>query len=88
MIVKLGMSFQNDSCPDFGSMEMDKQNEILHLIGTDVDKLNNLLTRSVCVGTYHADIFSFQSGDVAIVDDVQRAFVYNSTSDGWYEWEI
>lgn len=88
MIIKLGMSFQNDNSPDFGSMKMDKQNEFLHLLGMDVEKLNTTLTRSVCVGTYHADIFSFQSGDVAIVDDVQRAFVYNSDSDSWHEWEI
>ena len=35
-----------------------------------------------------ADKFYFQSGDVAIVDDTQRAFVYNADSDSWTEWDI
>ena len=84
----LGMTFDISNMPDFGSMAMDKRNEYLHLLGVDVDKLTNTLTRAVCVDTYNADAFAFQSGDVAIVDDVQRAFVYNSTSDSWHEWEI
>ena len=83
-----GMTFDSENIPDFGSMKMDKRNENLHLLGVDVSKLNSVLTRAVCVGTYNADVFAFQSGDVAIVDDTQRAFVYNSTSDSWHEWEI
>jgi hypothetical protein len=87
-VVVLNMIFDNSQVPDFGSMKMDKRNEYLHLLGTDVDKLNSVLTRAVCVGAYNAGTFYFQSGDVAIVDDTQRAFVYNSTSDSWHEWEI
>lgn len=87
-VVVLNMIFDNSHVPDFGSMKMDKRNEYLHLLGTDVDKLNSVLTRAVCVGTYNADVFAFQSGDVAFTDDTQRAFVYNSDSDSWHEWEI
>ena len=85
----LGMTFPNaENVPDFGSMEMDKRNEYLHLTGADIDKLNSTLTRAVCIGAYGADKFSFDSGDVAIADDTQRAFVYNSTLDTWTEWLI
>ena len=84
----LGMTFDSSNVPDFGSMVMDKRNEYLHLLGADIDKLNEILTRNVCVGEYGAEKFSFDSGDVAFADDVQRAFIYNSVSDQWHEWEI
>lgn len=87
-IVVLNMVFDDSLVPDFGSMKMDKRNEYLHLLGTDVDKLNGVLTKAVCVDIYGTDIFSFSSGDVAFTDDTQRAFVYNSDSDSWHEWEI
>ena len=88
MINILNMNFPDDTAIDVGSIAFDRWGENLHLAGVDVDKLNTLLTRSACIGTYNADTFYFQSGDVAIVDDMQRAFVYNSTSDSWHEWEI
>lgn len=87
-IVVLNMVFDNDHMPDFGSMAMDKRNEYLHLLGVDIDKLNGVLTKNVCINEYGAEKFSFGSGDVAFADDVQRAFVYNMASDQWYEWEI
>lgn len=87
-IVVLNMVFDNDHMPDFGSMTMDKRNEYLHLLGVDIDKLNGVLTKNVCINEYGAENFSFDSGDVAFADDVQRAFVYNMASDQWYEWEI
>lgn len=88
MINILNMNFPDNTNIDIGSIKFDRFGENLHLLGVDVGKLNSVLTRAVCIGTYNADIFSFQSGDVAIVDDVQLAFVYNSTSDSWHEWEI
>ena len=88
MINILNMNIPDDTAIDVGSIAFDRWGENLHLAGVDVDKLNTLLTRSACIGTYNADTFYFQSGDVAIVDDMQRAFVYNSTSDSWHEWEI
>lgn len=84
-IVVLNMVFDNDHVPDFGSMEMDKRNEDLHLLADDIPKLNEILTRTICVGTYNAENFSFHSGDIAVVDDAPIRFVYNSSSDCWYE---
>lgn len=88
MINILKMYFADDNYPDIGSIEFDRYGENLHLAGVDVDKLNSVLTRAACIGTYNADTFYFRSGDVAIVDDTQRAFVYNSTLDTWTEWLI
>ena len=84
----LNMNFPDDTAIDIGSIAFDRYNENLHLLGTDVGKLNSVLTRAVCIGTYNAGTFYFQSGDVAIVDDTQRAFVYNADSDSWTEWDI
>ena len=84
----LNMDFPDDTAIDIGSIAFDRYGENLHLLGTDVGKLNSVLTRAVCIGTYNADKFYFQSGDVAIVDDTQRAFVYNADSDSWTEWDI
>ena len=88
MINILNMNFPDNTNIDFGSIKFDRFGENLHLLGVDVVKLNSVLTRAVCIGTYNADVFSFQSGDVAFIDDTQRAFVYNSDSDSWHEWEI
>ena len=84
----LNMNFPDDTAIDIGSIAFDRYNENLHLLGADVGKLNTVLTRSACIGTYNAETFYFKSGDVAIVDDTQRAFVYNADSDSWTEWLI
>jgi hypothetical protein len=84
----LNMKFSEDNLPDFGSIEFDRWGENLHLAGVDVDKLNDILTRETCIGTYNAGTFYFQSGDIAIVDDTQRFFVYNSYLDCWTEWNV
>lgn len=88
MIILVKMGFDPANLPDLGSIEFDREGQYLHLIGIDVSKLNSILTKAVCENTYHVDKFYFKSGDVAIVDDTQRAFVYNSVSDQWHEWEI
>lgn len=88
MINKLNMNFPDDTDVDFGSIAFDRYGENLHLLSTDISKLNSVLTRAVCIGTYNAGTFYFQSGDLAIVDDTQRAFVYNADSDSWTEWDI
>ena len=84
----LGMKFPDDTDIDIGSIAFDRYGENLHLLGEDISKLNSVLTRAVCIGTYNAETFYFKSGDVAIVDDTQRAFVYNADSDSWTEWLI
>ncbi len=86
MINILNMNFNENNVPDVGSIAFDRYKEHLHLAGVDVDKLNTVLTRAN-IATYGAE-FYFMSGDVAIVDDTQRAFVYNSTLDKWTEWLI
>ena len=88
MINILKMNFPDDTDVDFGSIAFDRYGENLHLLAADIDKLNSVLTRAVCIGTYNAGTFYFQSGDVAIADDTQRAFVYNADSDSWTEWDI
>ena len=88
MINILKMYFADDNYPDIGSIKFDRYGEHLHLASVDIDKLNDILTREVCVGTYNVSTFYFTSGDVAIVDDTQRAFVYNSTLDEWTEWNV
>ena len=88
MINILNMNFPDDTAIDIGSIAFDRYGENLHLLGTDVNKLNSVLTRAVCIGTYNAGTFYFQSGDVAVTDDTQRAFVYNADSDSWTEWDI
>lgn len=84
----LNMNFPDDTAIDIGSIAFDRYGENLHLLGADVNKLNSVLTRAVCIGTYNAETFYFKSGDVAITDDTQRAFVYNADSDSWTEWDI
>ena len=88
MINILNMNFPDNTTIDVGSIKFDRYGENLHLASVDVDKLNDTLTREVCVGTYNVPTFYFTSGDVAIVDDTQRAFVYNSDLDTWTEWDI
>ena len=82
------MNFPDDNTPDFGSIAFDREKEILHLLNTDISKLNSVLTKANCLSNYNVKNFYFQSGDVAIVDDTQRAFVYNADSDSWTEWDI
>ena len=88
MKIILNMRFSDNANIDVGSINFDRYEENIHLLGTDVDKLNTVLTREVGIGTYNAETFDFKSGDVAIVDDTQRAFVYNADSDSWTEWDI
>ena len=88
MKIILNMRFPDNANVDVGSIRFDRYEENIHLLGADVNKLNTVLTRSVCIGTYNAETFYFKSGDVAIVDDTQRAFVYNADSDSWTEWDI
>ena len=70
----LGMLFAEDNFPDIGSIK--KQ---------DIPKLNNVLTRAVCVGTYNVPVFGFNTGHVAFCPNASRAFMYESTDDEWYE---
>ena len=66
MINILKMNFHDDTAIDIGSIAFDRYGENLHLLSTDISKLNSVLTRAVCIGTYNAGTFYFQSGDVTI----------------------
>ena len=88
MKIILNMRFPDNANIDVGSIRFDRYEENIHLLGADVNKLNTVLTRSACIGTYNAETFYFKSGDVAIVDDTQRAFFYNADSDSWTECDI
>lgn len=84
----LNMQFKENNIPNIGSIKFDRRKEHLHLLTADIPKLNSILTKSICEGTYNVPEFYFESGDVAFVDDTQRAFVYNADSDTWTEWDI
>ena len=51
MINILNMNFPDNTTIDVGSIKFDRYGENLHLASVDVDKLNDTLTREVCVGT-------------------------------------
>lgn len=88
MINILGMNFPDDTDIDVGSIAFDRSERNVVLCGDDIDKLNSTLTREVCIGTYSAGTFFFRSGDLAYAPDVARLFMYESSTDEWYEQEI
>ncbi len=86
MVIKLDMGFDETNAPDFGSIDFDNDKDII-LCGADIDKLNSLLTRAVCIGTYNVPVFSIKNGCWAFAADVSRLFMYEKSSDRWYEQE-
>ena len=88
MINILNMNFDENNTPNFGSIAFDRSERNVVLMSTDISKLNSMLTRAVCIGTYGAGTFYFRSGDLAYVPDTQRLFMYESTSDTWHEQEV
>ena len=88
MINILNMNFNENNTPNFGSIAFDRSERNVVLMRTDISKLNSMLTRAVCIGTYGAGTFYFRSGDLAYVPDTQRLFMYESTSDTWHEQEV
>lgn len=82
----LNMDFEEDNYPDFGSIAVDREGDLV-LLGQDIHKLQVLLTREVCVGIYNVPTFAFKSGDIAFAMDVSRLFMYENTTDTWYEVE-
>lgn len=88
MINILNMNFDENNAPNFGSIAFDRSERNIVLLSTDISKLNSMLTRAVCIGTYGAGTFYFRSGDLAYVPDTQRLFMYESTSDTWHEQEV
>lgn len=90
-IIKLGMAFDEDSAPDFGSITMTKGGDYL-LLADDISKLNSALIKTVCkpllVG---GSMFNVSPGAIAFVADwktagAAKAYIYECTSDTWYEF--
>lgn len=79
MVSKLGMLFDEENIPDFGSIEKSGPREYT-LLSADIDKLNHTLTRSVC-----GSVFNVPSGANAVVVDKPEVWKYHSGSDKWYE---
>lgn len=84
MINILGMNFADNNYPDVGSISKADDGTLI-LAEQDIPKLNNILTRAVCVGTYNVPVFGFNTGHVAFCPNASRAFMYESTDDEWYE---
>ena len=84
MINILGMNFADNNYPDVGSISKADDGTLI-LAEQNIPKLNNILTRAVCVGTYNVPVFGFNTGHVAFCPNASRAFMYESTDDEWYE---
>lgn len=85
MIIKLGMIFDDNNVPDFGSIERG-QDGVLTLLNTDKAKLNSTLTRAG-LASYLSDgaAFTIQGGTNAIIADIPAVWRYHALSDTWYE---
>lgn len=87
MINILGMNFPDDTDIDVGSIAFDREGDLV-LLGADMHKLNTVLTRAACIGTYNVGTFYFRTGDIAYTVDTSRLFMYESSTDTWIEQEI
>ena len=89
--IKLGMLFESDNVPNFGSIERNPLSNSIFLIAEDIPKLNTTLTETAC-SPYLADNskFNFHTGDTAYIVDWITAqtgpvYIYHSTTDQGYE---
>ena len=90
-ILKLGMTFNEGSMPDFGSIDMNPHTKNIFLLADDISKLNTTLTKENC-DPYLADEneFSLHTGDMAFVvdwitEETGSVYVYHADTDSWYE---
>ncbi len=84
-IIKLGMVFDENNAPDFGSIE-EGRDGALTLLDYDKGKLNTVLTKAGLASYLSAGSrFSIEGGTNAIVADVPAVWRYHSGSDQWYE---
>ena len=85
-VIKLGMVFDAENAPDFGSIEGEGCE--FTLLAEDIAKLNTVLKRSVC--TALGAQWGIPSGANAVVADHISAgtgavYRYHEGSDTWYE---
>lgn len=76
MVIKLGMVFE-DTAPDFGDIEYDKNNNFI-LTNSSVVKLITNLTADVC-----GNAFNIPIGTKALVADTGAIYIYHA-NDRWY----
>lgn len=81
-----GMTFDNEEdVPDLGSIKIVEEGafncNMYCCLSVDISKLNTIFTKA-----YIGNAFNVGSGSVCIVADTQRAFMYHTTTDTWYEW--
>lgn len=88
-IIKLGMIFDSETAPDFGSI-MNTRDTDLTALADDIPKLNSTLTRAVCTPLMQSGTFPIVTGDVCFIADWKtsesaKAYMYEGSSDAWYE---
>lgn len=89
-VILLGMVFNENNAPDFGSIRQSSGNEYT-LLAADIPKLNSTLTRSHCASLLaNGSFFNVPSGALAFVADwkteeTAKVYMYEMTSDAWYE---
>ena len=88
-IIKLGMVFDTETAPDFGSIMNTRDNDLTAL-AEDIPKLNSTLTRAVCEPLMEVGTFPIVSGDVCFITDWKTAesakvYMYEGSSDAWNE---
>lgn len=90
-VIKLGMLFNGNNVPDFGSIEQDSGSGSLFLLAEDIPKLNSVLTKTACLPYLeNSNEFRFHTGDTAyildwITEETGSIYVYHSGTDYWYE---
>lgn len=87
-----GMKFIPTFNLDFGSIHIDPDGNYT-LLADDVDKLNEVLTATACQ-PYLIDtqVFNVKPGAIAVIADwitegTPKAYIYERTSDQWYEFD-
>ena len=94
-VIRLGMVFDEDDVPDFGSIVEDvHQMGLYYLLARDIPKLNTMLTRAAAENyLIDNEAFAFFSGYMAYVIDHKEAgtgeiYAYHRGKDRWYEFNI
>lgn len=89
-IIKLGMVFDENNVPDFGSINQSASGEYT-LLASDIPNLNSALTSAVCTPLLTSGItFNVPTGALAFVANWKAAnsakvYMYEKSSDTWYE---
>ena len=90
-VIRLGMMFEENGAPDFGSISRIERGEFV-LLAEDIDELNSTLTKDNCEPLLcENEAFDVPSGALAFVADwktegTARVYIYEASSDTWYEF--